>query len=134
MSYAYDAMGRRTIKMVQGGVATQFLYDGANAVQEAQGAAINPILVGLGVDEHFARNDVTGRTYFLTDAFNSTIALTDATGAIKEQYSPDPGRIGATHESNSSSENGLFLCHTSFLALRAVYGLTHKNPDRLVCR
>jgi len=90
MSFAYDAMGRRISKTVQGGTPMQFLYDGASAVQETQGSTINPILTGLGVDERFARNDVTGRTYLLTDALNSTIALTDSTGAIREQYSYDP--------------------------------------------
>jgi RHS repeat-associated protein len=90
LSYTYDAMGRRTSKAVQGGTPTQFLYDGANAVQEVQGSTVNSILTGLGVDERFARNDATGRTYFLTDALNSTIALTDPTGAIREQYSYDP--------------------------------------------
>jgi RHS repeat-associated protein len=72
------------------GTATQFLYDGANAVQETQGSTINPILVGLNIDERFARNDVIGRTYFLTDQLDSTIALTDPTGAIQQQYSCDP--------------------------------------------
>ena len=90
LSYTYDAMGRRTSKAVQSGTPTQFLYDGANAVQEVQGSTVNSILTGLGVDERFARNDATGRTYFLTDALNSTIALTDPTGAIREQYSYDP--------------------------------------------
>ena len=90
MSYAYDAMGRRISKTVQGGTPTQFLYDGANAIQETQGGTINPILVGLGIDERYARNDVTGRTYFLTDALGSTIGLTDTTGAVREQYSYDP--------------------------------------------
>jgi RHS repeat-associated protein len=75
---------------VQGGTPTQYLYDRFNAVQETQGSAINPILTGLRVDERFARNDVTGRTYFLTDQLNSTIALTDPTGALKEQYNHDP--------------------------------------------
>jgi RHS repeat-associated protein len=89
LAYSYDALGRRTSKILQG-TATQFLYDGANAMQEMQGSTINPILVGLGIDERFARNDVTGRTYFLTDQLNSTIALTDPTGAIREQYSYDP--------------------------------------------
>jgi len=89
LSFSYDALGRRINKTVQG-IATQFLYDGNNAVQEMQGSTINPILVGLDVDERFARNDVTGRTYFLTDLLNSTIALTDPTGAIKQQYSYDP--------------------------------------------
>ncbi|WP_080485695.1 MULTISPECIES: RHS repeat-associated core domain-containing protein [Burkholderia cepacia complex] len=89
LSYAYDALGRRISKTVQG-TATQFLYDGNNAVQEMQGSTVNPILVGLGIDEHFARSDVTGRTYFLTDQINSTIALTDPNGALKQQYSYDP--------------------------------------------
>jgi RHS repeat-associated protein len=89
LSFSYDALGRRIGKTVQG-VATEFLYDGNNAVQEVQGSTTNPILVGLGVDERFARNDVTGRTYFLADLLNSTIALTDAAGAIKQQYSYDP--------------------------------------------
>ncbi|WP_080408373.1 RHS repeat-associated core domain-containing protein [Burkholderia ubonensis] len=89
LSYSYDALGRRISKAVQG-AATQFLYDGNNAVQETQGGTVNPILVGLGIDERFARNDVTGRTYFLTDLLNSTIGLTDLTGAIKQKYSYDP--------------------------------------------
>lgn len=89
LSFSYDAMGRRISKTAQG-VATQFLYDGNNAVQEAQGSVINPILISMGVDERFARNDVTGRTYFLTDMLQSTVALTDPTGAIKQKYSYDP--------------------------------------------
>jgi hypothetical protein len=73
-------MDRRTSKAVQGGTPTQFLYDGANAVQETVGSTINPILVGLGIDERFARNDSTGRAYFLSDAVNSTLALTNSNG------------------------------------------------------
>jgi RHS repeat-associated protein len=96
LSFSYDALGRRISKTVQG-AATQFLYDGSNTVQETQGSAINPILVGLGIDERFARNDVTGRTYFLTDLLNSTVALTDPNGAIKQQYSYDPyGNVTAS--------------------------------------
>ena len=90
LSYSYDALGRRVGKASSGGAVTQYLYDGINAVQETQGSTVNPILVGLGIDERFARNDVTGRTYFLSDMLNSTIALTDATGAIRQQYSYDP--------------------------------------------
>lgn len=89
LSFSYDALGRRISKTVLS-TATQFLYDGNNAVQEVQGSMVNPILVGLGVDERFARNDATGRTYFLTDLLNSTIALTDPNGAVKQQYSYDP--------------------------------------------
>jgi len=95
-SYTYDAMGRRTAKTT-GTTATQYLYDGMNAVQETQDGTVNPILTGLGADERFARNDVTGRTYFLTDALSSTLGLTDSTGAIRQQYSYDPyGKTTAT--------------------------------------
>lgn len=89
LSFSYDALGRRINKTIQG-TATQFLYDGNNAVQETQGSTVNPILVGLGIDERFARNDVMGRTYLLADQINSTIALTDSNGALKHQYSYDP--------------------------------------------
>ena len=75
---------------MQGGTPTQYLYDRANAVQETQGSTINPILVGLNIDERFARNDVDGRAYFLTDGLGSTLALTSTTGAIQNQYSYDP--------------------------------------------
>jgi RHS repeat-associated protein len=103
LSYTYDAMGRRTSKAVQGGTPTQFLYDGANAVQETVGSTINPILVGLGIDERFARNDTTGRTYFLSDAINSTIALTNSSGAIQNTYSYDP--YGNTSQSGTGFTN-----------------------------
>ncbi len=98
LSYGYDALGRRVAKANNGGTSTQFLYDGINVVQETQGSTVNPILVGLGIDERFARNDVTGRTYFLSDMLNSTVALTDTTGAIQQQYSYDPyGNVTASN-------------------------------------
>jgi RHS repeat-associated protein len=101
-SYAYDALGRRSSKSVAGAtVPTTYVYDGANAVQEAIGSVTDPILTGLGVDERFARNDVNGRTDLLTDALNSTIALTDSTGAITQQYSYDP--YGNVTQSDTTS-------------------------------
>lgn len=55
-------------------------------------------MTGLGTDERFARNDVNGRTDLLTDALNSTIALTDSTGTITQQYSYDPyGNVTQTN-------------------------------------
>lgn len=96
-SFAYDAIGRRVSKTAYDGETTRFLYDGAQAVQEMQGSNVITILAGQGVDERFARSDVIGRTYFLTDALNSTIALTDSTGAIRQQYSYDPyGNVTAS--------------------------------------
>lgn len=90
MSFAYDALGRRTSKVVGAAPPTNYLYDGNNAVQEAQGASVNPILTGLGLDERFARNDVTGRTYFLADRLGSTIGLTNDSGEVKQRYTYDP--------------------------------------------
>ncbi|MFG6694330.1 RHS repeat domain-containing protein [Burkholderia pseudomallei] len=89
LRFSYDSLGRRINKTVQG-TATQFLYDGDNTVQETQGSTVNPILVGIDIDERFARNDVTGRTYFLADLLHSTIALANSNGSIKQQYSYDP--------------------------------------------
>jgi len=105
LTYSYDALGRRTSKTVQAVTATQYLCDGANAVQENQGGAANPILAGLGGDERFARNDVSGRTYFLPDALNSTIGLTDATGALRQQYRYDPYGNAALSDTTSRFTN-----------------------------
>jgi RHS repeat-associated protein len=100
-SYAYDALGRRTTKTESAGTPTKYLYDGADTVQETVGGIANPILTGSGIDERYARNDVTGRTYFLTDALGSTIGLTDPTGAIRQLYSYDPyGKVAQTDSSS----------------------------------
>ena len=71
-------------------MASDYLCDGANAVQETQGTAVNPILTGLAVDERFARNEGSTRTYFLTDALGSTVALANAGGTLLQQYQYDP--------------------------------------------
>ncbi|WP_308142818.1 RHS repeat domain-containing protein [Burkholderia pseudomallei] len=101
LSFSYDALGRRIAKTVGSGTPTQYLYDGANVVQETQGSSSNPVLNGLGIDERFARNDVTGRTYYLTDTLRSTIALTDSTGAIRQRYSYD--LYGNTEQSDTTT-------------------------------
>ena len=88
-SFNYDTMGRRSEKTVSS-VTTGFLYDGPNVVQETQGSTINPILTGLGIDERFARNEGSTRSYFLTDALGSTTALANASGALIQQYQYDP--------------------------------------------
>jgi len=88
-SFSYDAAGRRIAKTTSG-VTTGYLYDGANAVQETQGTVVNPILTGLHVDERFARNEGSTRSYFLTDALGSTVALANADGSLIQQYQYDP--------------------------------------------
>ncbi|WP_158621246.1 RHS repeat-associated core domain-containing protein [Dyella dinghuensis] len=95
-SFSYDSMGRRTTKTI-GGVTTSLLYDGLNPVQETQAGVVNPILTGLRIDERFARNEGSTRTYFLTDALGSTVALTNTSASIIQQYQYDPyGNASAT--------------------------------------
>ncbi|WP_080931564.1 RHS repeat-associated core domain-containing protein, partial [Xanthomonas albilineans] len=101
-SYSYDALGRRTAK-TESGATTQYLYDGRNTVQETQGATINPILTGLGIDQRYARDDNGGRTYFLTDGLGSTRLLTDTNGNAVQRYDYDP--YGTTTQSSASYNN-----------------------------
>ena len=101
-SFSYDPLGRRVGTDFNGNAAS-YLYDGLNAVQETHGSTATSILTGLAVDERFARTDLGGRTDFLSDALNSTIALTNSAGAIVEQYSYDP--YGNTTASASGFDN-----------------------------
>lgn len=60
-SFAYDALGRRTTKVING-VPTQYLYDGLNVVQEKNGAAVTAnLLMGLGIDEVLTGTDGAGK-------------------------------------------------------------------------
>lgn len=101
-SFAYDGVGRRTSRTVAG-TRTDYLYDGLNAVQEQRGAAQANMLVGLGIDQVFARTDTTGARYLLDDALGSTLALIDSSGAIKTTYAYDP--FGATTASGEANDN-----------------------------
>jgi len=103
-SFAYDATGRRNGKTING-TTTNFLYDGANAVQELAGGAPSAnLLTGLGIDEVFSRTDSLGTRSFVTDALGSTVALTDGSGAVKTSYAYEPyGNITASGEVNANS-------------------------------
>jgi RHS repeat-associated protein len=86
--FSYDPLGRRVSKTVLS-TTTNFLYDGANAVQESGTNPTANLLTG-GVDERFTRTDATGTYDYLTDALGSTVALTDTTGKSDAQYSYGP--------------------------------------------
>jgi YD repeat-containing protein len=89
-SFQYDPLGRRTRKTING-TATNFLYDGLNPVQELAGTVpMANLLTGLSIDEFFARTDTAGARMFLTDALQSTVALTDALGAVATEYTYEP--------------------------------------------
>jgi len=101
-SFTYDAVGRRSSKVVNGATTISFLYDHWNPVQEAQGSSTRPILVGLETDEYFARTETAGRRYFLADALGSTLALADSSQAIQQTYRYEPhGEITAIGSSDN---------------------------------
>lgn len=102
-SFGYDVLGRRFTK-TEGSTTVEYLHDGLDPVQETRGAAVEPILTGLGIDERYARGSGTNRRYFLTDGLGSTRLLTDTNGAIANRYEYDP--YGGTTQTNPSVQNG----------------------------
>ena len=104
-SFAYDGVGRRRSKTI-GGTATQFLYDGLNPVQElAGGTPTANLLTGIGIDEHFTRNDSGDPRTYLTDALGSTVALADSMGVIQTEYTFQP--YGGTTVSGAGTANAV---------------------------
>jgi RHS repeat-associated protein len=104
-SFVYDGLGRREKKTVNSNL-TEFLFDGVNPVQETSWANILAnILPGLGIDEFLTRTDVgaSATSYILPDVLGSSIALTDAAGAVQTEYTYEPfGRTTAIGASNSN--------------------------------
>jgi RHS repeat-associated protein len=99
--FQYDAMGRRRGKTV-GGVSTSFIYDGMNVVQERSGASVATMLNGLGLDEAVWRSD-NGGSALVSDPLGSTLALVDAAGTTRTQYTYDP--FGGTTTTGAASAN-----------------------------
>ena len=103
-SFIYNALGRRMRKSIAAST-TAILYDGFNPVQELD-ASDTPsanLLTGAQIDEYFQRSDSVGARSYLSDNLGSTLALTDATGAIQTQYAYEP--FGNTTTSGASSFN-----------------------------
>jgi len=125
--FSYDAMGRRSRKSINT-VATQFLYDGPNTIEElSDGPApvVNAtILTGLRVDEAFGRTKGTTKTDYLTDHLGSTVALSDASAALSTSYSYEPyGRATQTGvpDDNARAFTGREDDGTALLYYRARY-------------
>ncbi len=100
-NFQYDAFGRRVSKTIGG--TTQFLFDGANPVQEISGTSASANLLTAGVDQYFQRTDSAGARNFLTDALGSTLALADSTGTVQTSYTFEP--FGNTSVTGSSTTN-----------------------------
>ncbi len=101
-SFGYDPFGRRYNKNILS-TNTNFLYDGANAVQEVVGGTNTANSMMGGIDEVFQRTDALGARSFLGDALGSTVALTDSTGAVQTSYTFDP--FGNTTTSGAANSN-----------------------------
>ena len=88
-SFAYDVVGRRTSKTING-VTTSYLYDADQAIAEISGGASKSILSGLAMDEVIARYTDAGERSYLTDALGSVIAQAKADLTIQNFYSYTP--------------------------------------------
>jgi RHS repeat-associated protein len=96
-SFTYDAMGRRTSKIVNGQKKT-YLYDGSDLISET-GAEYT---FGPGIDQPLERKSGQNE-YYLSDALGSVIGLADGTGAIKTSYNYSPFGKKQTTGTNSSN-------------------------------
>jgi len=93
-TFTYDPYGRRQSKTING-TTTNFIYDGYNIVQEQNGDnTVKANYLMGGIDEVFAQQSGTGATAqtltYLIDALQSTVRITDSTGAKVVDYTYDP--------------------------------------------
>ena len=104
-SFAYDHLGRRIEKTVNG-VTTGYLYHGAQAIAELNGTSIAAAYhVGLAIDEVVARYTDEGERSLLSDALGSVVALADETGMVSTRYGYSP--YGETAEAGEENDNPL---------------------------
>jgi RHS repeat-associated protein len=123
-TFGYDGLGRRRTKTISG-ARTDFLYDGLNPVQEGVLPATPAanLLTGLGIDEYFSRTDAASTRHFLPDALGSTLALTDALGALitEHTYEPFGGTTTGGPTANSFQYTGRENDGTELYYYRARY-------------
>jgi RHS repeat-associated protein len=102
-SFQYDPFGRRVKKTVNG-VATDYLHDGHNTVQELVGGTPNVNYLVGATDEVFTRKQGTNTETYLVDGLGSTLALLDAAGSVQTEYTYDPfGKTAATGAATNNS-------------------------------
>ena len=102
-SFAYDALGRRIGKTVNG-VSTQYVYDAAQVIAEiANGAVSATQLSGLAIDEAIARYATQPRSTYLTDGLGSVIAQVADDQSIQSRYAYSP--YGEVSSSGNDSGN-----------------------------
>jgi RHS repeat-associated protein len=100
VTFTYDAYGRRIAKTASS-TTTNYLYDGANIVQELVSGTPTANLLSGGIDEVFTRTDSTWTANFLADGLGSTLALANSSGSVQTEYTYDP--FGNTSISGSAT-------------------------------
>jgi RHS repeat-associated protein len=86
IAHAYDPLGRRTAKTVNG-TATYFLHAGNAEIAEYDGAGnlLRRYVPGPGIDQPIAMITAAGAiTYFHRDKSGSVVAMSDASGNLTE--------------------------------------------------
>ena len=105
-TFSYDGFGRRIGKTVNG-IATGFVYDGGNFVQEKNGtgtaATVTANLVTGGIDEIWGRQSSAGISTPLTDALGSVVVETGSSQAVTTTYGFDP--YGNTSQTGTNTGN-----------------------------
>jgi RHS repeat-associated protein len=86
ISYAYDALDRRIAKRVNG-ATTRYVLDGGNVRLELdQAGQLLAANTHAGVDRLLVRDQGGAQLFYQSDGVGSSVALTDATGAVVERY------------------------------------------------
>jgi RHS repeat-associated protein len=81
----------RAVSRTINGVTTYFVCDDWSLIEErdASGTLIQKYIQGPGIDNLLAKTNGTGTVYYHQDGLGSTVALTDASGAVVENYTYD---------------------------------------------
>lgn len=84
-SFAYDVMGRRTARTVNG-VTTAYVYDGVQAIVEVVNGERAQLLTGLAVDEAIATYSAGKARYVLADVIGSVLAEMRGDGSTATSF------------------------------------------------
>lgn len=86
VTYAYDALGRRSLKSTVGRQPISYVLDGTNPVGESTAASYKQIVNGPGVDARLSIYDTSGARHLVRDALQSTVAVLDSNGALSQPF------------------------------------------------
>lgn len=87
-SYTYDPLDRM-ITSTSGGSTTQYYYDDDRVIEERTGATSQTYVYGNGIDERINLEIGTTDYFFHLDQLGNTVAMTNGTGSVVEQYEYD---------------------------------------------